>query len=32
MRIIGAMMHQFIHVAFGALKSGVLFNPALLYA
>jgi transposase len=27
--IIGAMMRKLIHVAFGALKSGKPFNPAL---
>jgi hypothetical protein len=27
--IIGAMMHQLFHVAFGVLKSGLPFNPAL---
>jgi hypothetical protein len=27
--IIGSMMHQLFHVAFGVLKSGLPFNPAL---
>jgi hypothetical protein len=27
--IIGAMMRQLFHVAFGVLKSGLPFNPAL---
>jgi hypothetical protein len=29
MLIIGAMMRKIIHVAFGVLKSGKPFNPAL---
>jgi hypothetical protein len=29
MLIIGAMMRKLIHVAFGVLKSGKPFNPAL---
>ena len=32
MLIIGAMMRKLIHVAFGVLKSGKLFDPALLGA
>ncbi|HEX7634124.1 MAG TPA: IS110 family transposase, partial [Noviherbaspirillum sp.] len=27
--IIGAMMRKLVHVAFGVLKSGESFNPAL---
>jgi len=29
MLIIGAMMRKLIHAAFGVLKSGQAFNPAL---
>jgi len=29
MLIIGAMMRKLLHVAYGLLKSGQLFNPAL---
>jgi transposase len=29
MVIIGAMMRKLIHIAFGVLKSGKPFNPAL---
>jgi hypothetical protein len=32
MLIIGAMMRKLIHVAFGVLKSGKPFDPALLGA